>query len=245
MGSLDAINEDTNRDEETRAAGYLGKSSAVRWIQRTKDYLDEDDDTKGSQKDAKEPNNAFMAATCHADDTDFPSIDKESVNPYQLPSLQFAQFLVESYFKHTHPTVPILSEPDFRESFDKYIVPSPGQQRQIGEKQQNFFCSMNMVFAISARHAEVTRVYCPPDEDSHLVFFARASALGLDERALHKDAELENTTSLGLVSLYYLTLENINRFVLPLYFVDALQLVMIAHTKSGHGHGLVSLFAMR
>lgn len=220
MGSLDAINEDTNRDEDARAAGYLGKSSAVRWIQRTKDYLDHDDENKGSQKDAKEPNNAFMAATCHADDSDYPGmgISTESVNPYDMPPLSLARTLVDKYFEHVHPALPILSEPDFRESFDKYIVHSPNQQRQIGVKQQNFLCSMNMVFAIAARHAHVTDADHREGENDHFIYFTRARAMGLDERALHEDAELENVTSLGLVSLYFLTLELINRFVSTLWF---------------------------
>lgn len=216
MGSLDAINEDTNRDEETRAAGYLGKSSAVRWVQRTKDYLDEDEHNKGSQKDADKPENAFMDATCHADDGDFPKIDPESVNMYDMPPMDLAQTLVNAYFKYVHPVLPIVSEPDFRDKFDKYAVRgrSPNDQEQIGSTQQNFLCSLNLVFAIAARHAHIIEADYQGSENDHLIYFARASAMGLDSRALHEDAELENTTSLGLVSLYFLTLEHINRSVL-------------------------------
>lgn len=218
MGSLDAINEDTNREEATRAAGYLGKSSAVRWVQRTKDYLDEDKHNKGSQKDANEPDNVFMDATCHADDGDFPfeQIGPESVNMYDMPPMDLAQALLNAYFKYVHPALPIVSEPDFREKFDKYAVHGrpPNDQEQIGSEQQNFRCSMNMVFAIAARHARVINADYQGAENDHLIYFARANAMGLDNRALHEDAELENTTSLGLVSLYFLTLEHINRSVL-------------------------------
>lgn len=216
MGSLDAINEDTNRDEDTRAAGYLGKSSAVRWVQRTKDYLDEDEHNSRSQKDADDPDNAFMNATCHADDGDFPKIGPESVNMYDMPPMDLAQTLVNAYFECVHPALPILSEPDFRGKFDKYAVRGrpPNDQERIGGTQQNFLCSLNLVFAIAARHAHVIDAEYQGSENDHLIYFARASAMGLDSRALHEDAELENTTSLGLASLYFLTLEHINRLVL-------------------------------
>ena len=227
MGSLDAINEDTNRDEETRAAGYLGKSSAVRWIQRTKDYLDEDERNNPSQKDAGKPGNAFMDATCHADDGDFPKIGPESVNMYDMPPMDLAQTLVNAYFKYVHPALPIISEPYFRNRFDKYAVRGrpPNDQDQIGSTQQNFLCSLNLVFAIAARHAHVIDADYQSSENDHLIYFARASALGLDSRALREDAELESTTSLGLVSLYFLTLEHINRSVLS----DEITLVQLTN----------------
>lgn len=241
MGSLDAINEDTNRDEETRAAGYLGKSSAVRWVQRTKDYLDEEEHNKGSQKDAGERDNAFMDATCHADDGDFSMVEPESVNMYDMPPLDLAQTLVNAYFKYVHPALPIVSEPDFREKFDKYVVRGrpPKDQEQIGSEQQNFLCSLTLVFAIAARHAHVIDADYQGSENDHLIYFARASAMGIDNRALHEDAELENTTSLGLVCLYFLTLEHINRLVLS----DGNKQTKITNCKIGHGHGPVSPFA--
>ena len=240
MGSIDAINEDTNRDNEARAAGYLGKSSAVRWVQRTKDYLDEDESNKGSQKDAKEPHNAFMDAACHADDGDFEDIGPESVNMYDMPPMDIANTLVNAYFKHVHPALPIVSEPDFREKFDKYAVHGspPNEQEKIGGRQQNFRCSMNMVFAIAARHAHVINADYRGSENDHLIYFARASAMGLDDRALHQDAELENTTSLGLAGLYFLTLEHTNRLVLR----NENTQMHLTNGDIGHGHGLVLLF---
>lgn len=211
MGSLDAIDEDTNRDAKTRAAGYMGKSSAVRWVQSAHDKLNKGDSSKGSQKDASKPINSFESASYHAGEMDFPAIDPSSVNPLEVPNYSIAEPLVESFFEKVHPSFPILSQNDFRGSLREYYKSSPEKQQKMNHEKVGWLCNLNMVFAIAARYAQVTNADFKEEGNSYLVYHTRARALGLDEMALHQDAELEHTSCLGLLSLYYLSLDQVNR----------------------------------
>lgn len=211
MGSLDAIDEDTNRDSTTRAAGYMGKSSAVRWVQSAHDKLNQGDSSKGNQKDAKKPINSFESLSYHAGELDFPAINPSSVNPLEMPKDSIARSLVDAYFRTVHPCFPILSQNDFKNSLKKYYQSPPEKQQKLNHDEAGWLCNLNMVFAIAARYAHVTNAEYKEDGNSHLVYHARARALGLDDMALHQDAELEHTSCLGLSSLYYLSLDQINR----------------------------------
>ncbi len=245
MGSLDVINEDTNRDEQTRAAGYLGKSSAVRWVQRTKEFLNDNDEAKGKGniKNGTKgtPDNAFMKAATAADDSDFPVVEPDSVNAMDLPPSNVIQNLVNIYFTTVHPSLPILSERGFRHTLATFLMASPDEQLKTGFEKQDWLCSLNMVLSIAARYEWLTRdgeSESLTDKD-FLVHFARARRLGLDERALHRDAELQNTTSLGLVSLYFLTVDQVNRLVnVPCYVWSQLT------NSLGHGRGLALHFVV-
>jgi hypothetical protein len=70
-GSLDVINEDTNRDEHTRAAGFMGKSSAVTWVQRAKMVATHDfeDERRVRRSTSPAANGSFSDSTYHGEST--------------------------------------------------------------------------------------------------------------------------------------------------------------------------------
>jgi hypothetical protein len=210
IASLDAIEEDTNRDERARAAGYMGKISAVRWVQSATNQLaqDLDDDKKRHQSHAMKSDNAFISATYHANDTHFPIIDPDEVNPLELPDTRTAEALIEVYFAKVHPFFPIVSERDFRRSFEAYMKRAP---LELSYERQGWLCILNVIFAIAAKFAHITNADYQGDNRDHLPYYSRARALGIDNRTLHRDPDLQHTSCLGLISLYLLVIDQINR----------------------------------
>jgi hypothetical protein len=203
-GSLDVINEDTNRDEHTRAAGFMGKSSAVTWVQRAKKAATHDlEDERRVRRSAAV--GSFTDSTYHAEPGDILTIQTEEVNALEWPPPAVARALVDSYFEKVHVSFPILSRNDFYRKFETF------PKDQVLSEDQCWLALANMVFAIGAKLAHLTNADFRGDDRDHLVYYARARALGMDHRTLNQDPELQHTACLGVLGLYLLTTDQLNR----------------------------------
>jgi len=205
-GSLDVINEDTNRDEHTRAAGFMGKSSAVTWVQRAEKAATHDleDERRVRRSMGTAANGSFIDSTYHAEPGDILTIQAEEVNSLEWPPPTVARALVDSYFERVHVSFPILSRNDFYQKFETF------PKDQITTEDQCWLAVANMVFAIGAKFAHLTNADLGDDRD-HLVYYARARALGMDQRTLNQDPEFQHTVCLGVLGLYLLATDQLNR----------------------------------
>ena len=100
---------------------------------------------------------------------------------------------------------PILSKKDFYKRFETF------PKDQISTDDQCWLAIANIVFAIGAKFAHLTNAEYRSDDRDYLVYYARASALGMDQRTLNQDPELQHTACLGLVGLYLLATDQLNR----------------------------------
>lgn len=209
---MDVINEDTNHDEHTRAAGFMGKSSAVSWAMTAKKQLAKDTQNgvpqDGSGTNIGEEDNRFTSATYHAEAADFPMVEIESVNALEWPTPNVAKALVESYFANVHPAFPILSKKDFMATYNSF---PRGPIPQLSSEQQGWLSLLNIVFAIGAKLAHLRKDKYRGDDRDHLLYYYRAQKLGMDRRTLHKDTELQHTTCLGVLGLYLVVTDQLNR----------------------------------
>ncbi len=206
-GSLDVINEDTNRDEHTRAAGFMGKSSAVTWVQRAKKAATHDleDERRVRRSTGTAANGSFTDSTYHAEPGDILTVDANEVNALEWPPPTVARALVDSYFDTVHPSFPILSRNDFYKKFKTF------PKDQISTEDQCWLAIANIVFAIGAKFAHLTNADFRGDYRDHLVYYARACALGMDYRTLNQDPEIQHTACLGVLGLYLLATDQLNR----------------------------------
>lgn len=207
LRSLDVINEDTNRDKHTRAAGFMGKSSAVTWVQRAKKAATHDleDERRVRRSTGTPANSSFIDSTYHAEPGDILTVQTEEVNALEWPPPAVARALVDSYFDKVHVSFPILSRTDFYRKFETF------PKDQISTEDQCWLALANMVFAIGAKFAHLTNADSRGDDRDHLVYYARARALGMDQRTLNQDPELQHTVCLGVLGLYLLTTDQLNR----------------------------------
>ena len=211
-GSLDATNIDTNQSDETRADGFIGKSSSVNWLRRAKNET-------VSEKSGLHPDvikglateKTLSISNYMTNNTDQGGIEDMLVNPYEMPPSDVADKLVDSYFENVHTARPFFLVTDFMEAFKTF---PRDQSVTLSSKDETWLCLINLVFAIGARLAHLTNADYQGDERDDLLYFARARRLGLDdEHILYKDSELQKTTCLGLLVIYLMASNQLNRYV--------------------------------
>lgn len=194
-GSLDALDVDTNHDSESRAIGFLGKSSSARWIQRAeREVRDEGDDDERTETN--------IPPIYHTGDPDFfvpAGRGSHEGWKYEMPTLETATKLVDCYFVHVHPDFPIFYKDDFMRKFHYYLENSANSSSEV---DRIALCQINCVFAISCTVSHLLAPEYDGDHGDHLVYYYRARDLGLEQQPNDAEASLEYICSLGLLGLY-------------------------------------------
>ncbi|OQD79037.1 hypothetical protein PENANT_c065G10301 [Penicillium antarcticum] len=114
IGSLEAVDrveDDINRTENSRATGFLGKSSEITWLKRLKE--EEQQSLKSTPDDDRLSGDRIPPHTInyHLDDL---SIDvPEAVQMYWVPPREVADRLFETYLLMVHPQYPIINRTQF------------------------------------------------------------------------------------------------------------------------------------
>ncbi|KAI9735695.1 MAG: hypothetical protein M1818_006303 [Claussenomyces sp. TS43310] len=206
-GSIDNINEDPNRDETARAIGFMGKNSAITWVQRARKESEQNLGSGGKPMPTGSSNH-YVESSYLARDSDFPTVDEELVNPFEIPTARVARALVNTYFEKVHPIFPVLIKNNFLRELEEFLQ---GTIEEVTEEQQNWLCLLNVIFAIGSRCSHVLGTEWRGDVRDHLIYIARSRRLGLDSRAIYKDPELNHTVNLCLFGIYFLCTEQINK----------------------------------
>lgn len=213
VGSLDAIDrvdEDLNRTEESRATGYMGKNSEVTWMQRLQ--------REAEQRSQKRPgiynpdfdsygdrDFALPGVNYHLDDLDINV--PGPVQTYWIPPRHLADRLFEDYLNTVHPFFPIISRPLFRAQYRNFY-------EKAGQPGDKWLAVLNMIFAISAKHAHLKQAPWRGDNKDHLEYLTRARVLSMDGNALFSHPDLQQIQVEGLIVFYLLSSDQINRWVL-------------------------------
>ncbi|KAJ5601458.1 hypothetical protein N7510_010992 [Penicillium lagena] len=211
IGSLEAIDrveEDLNRDEHTRATGYLGKNSEITWMQRVQQEAEQRAQGKpgrlsNTQTD-QNPDGDFTLHTVnyHLDDMDISA--PGPVQTYYMPPRQLADQLFEDYLTTVHPFYPIINRPLFRAQYQTFY----DSAARPGDK---WLAILNMIFAISAKHAHLMDAPWRGDPQDHLVYLTRARILSLNGDVLFSHPDLQQVQVEGLIAFYLLASDQINR----------------------------------
>lgn len=221
IGSLEAIDradEDHNRTEQSRATGFMGKSSEVSWMQRLQKEAEQrargqpgalefhpEDDEDEETKDGL----SLHALNYHLDDLDI-SIP-EPVQRYKMPPRHLADLLFDEYLKSVHPFFPIISKPLFRAQYQTFFEKSSGStSARPGDK---WLAILNMIFAIAAKHGHLVNAPWRGDENDHLVYLARARLLSMNGEVLFSHPDLQQVQVEALIAFYLLASDQINRCV--------------------------------
>lgn len=216
--AVDKITEDFNRDAAARATGYYGKNSAITWMQRLRQQTEqseeqqqvEDSDVASTARRGSLAHDArashlgpINGSTYHCDDLPLSLMDLQ-VDPYERPAEHIADLLFQTYIDTVHPTFPIIGKTTFigqyREYFAMNTVPN-----------DNWLAILNIIFAIGAKYAHLTRAEWRGDERDHLIYFTRARMLGFNADSLFGHAELQRVQTSGLMAFYLMATHQINR----------------------------------
>lgn len=218
---VDHTEEDFNRDETARATGFIGKSSEIIWLQKLSKEVHSECETWPATLSTTADENGLPSPTLtprpdshiegwvacsnyYLDDLDVPSAG--SADAYDVPPHETATKLLNSYLASVHPSFPIIGISTFVSQFQVFF-------RQPSLKPGNkWLAILNLIFAIAAKHGQLTNADWSEDDDDHRTYFSRAKALSLEDQCLHHP-DLQQLQVEGLASFYMVASGHINRYV--------------------------------
>jgi hypothetical protein len=199
---VDHTTEDFNGDMSLQARGLVGEHSPTAWLYRLRRQVDQTSSgTAGQFEQPGQP--ALSSCSFFLDEISLPSTNDLDFLAY--PPQVVADELVDRYFQVAHASFPILGKEIFLNqcrSFYSNSTTHPGNK---------WMALLNMVFAIAARHFELVGDHPRLDHNRHTVYFSRAQRLNQSECALLDHPNLQQTQSEALISLYMLSIGQVNR----------------------------------
>lgn len=214
MGSLEAIDqvdEDLNRNEGARAAGFFGKNSEVQWMRRlesraiTKSPLHSDSHQEVPFSQDPQYKEAISTSMMdyHLDNLDIPLV--EPCDSLAVPPRELCDRYLNAFQIHVHPTFSAIRLSTFTSQYQRVfsnVLPPP----------RKWLAILNMILAIGCRY---TRLIDDPDSDEEdLLYLTRARHLGLHSKVLFEHTDLQQIQLELLVAIYLLCVGQINRQVL-------------------------------
>ncbi|KAJ5605204.1 hypothetical protein N7510_010358 [Penicillium lagena] len=212
IGSLDGIDmveEDLNRSENSRAAGFFGKASEIAWMRNLADDIEKKGVTEdsvfkgidyGQQISAGTGSTSISRVNYHMDDLEIPFVDPS--DPSVVPSRDLADRYLEAYFTFVHPTFNIICKAHFEDQYHQFLDQGYTPHRK-------WMALLNMIFAIGCRYCRLTDVSHAQEDD--FVFLTRARKLGLHPHVLFEHSDLQQIQLELLVAVYLLCLGQLNR----------------------------------
>ena len=224
LESVDRIDEDLNRDAKIRATGYYGKNSDISWMHglRRRTEQDQDGQNEGKVQDRESTSStaipgskrpivrrpsaglsSMSSSTYHCDDLSL-SITNLAVNRYDVPSREVSDLLLQCYFDTVQPSFPIICSVHFVAEYkDFYADPTA--------VTDSWLAILNLMFAIGAKYAHLTRAQWAGREGDHLVYFTRARLLGFTGDTILGHASMQQVQISGLIAFFLMCIHQINR----------------------------------
>lgn len=200
MGSTNHANQQDFVDPvaEDNIGAFVGQSSESKWIRRLKDELQQ------SPPAQKTPTNHPQA-----EDMDT-SVVGDQIDPFDLPPRGTTDALVNAYFVTVHPSFPVLDKRSFMTQYQRLITTMSLEAFE----DRPFVSILQLVIAIGAVHAHLTRADWAGDVRDHLLYFTRARVLAIDAGIFNDVAYFGQVQAFGLGGLYLLITDQINRCVI-------------------------------
>ncbi|KAK5191561.1 hypothetical protein LTR20_007658 [Exophiala xenobiotica] len=180
------------------ASGLIGKLSEISWLETARDHI-----LQGPTDDWRRPRSlatewlATQDLSYHLDEANLLSVDEESVDEYQWPSM--AATMAGAFFDTLYPTFPFVNKEQFlQELSQSYFLPD---RHPLGERRR-WLAMANMIFCLGSKWLMQGSANSPVGQEDHLVYYARARKLGLDHRIILDHPTPTQVDALGLVALY-------------------------------------------
>ncbi|KAL2441617.1 Transcription regulator galc [Exophiala dermatitidis] len=193
------------------ATGFIGKMSDIAWIRRAFEMVRPDDEGRpGSdvdRPDIPKPPKVRRDYSYFIDETDVLAVDEDIVNPYEWPPGNAAVILTEAHFHAMQGTFQFVLREDFLQKLATFRL----QASLPSWSERRWLAVANLVWAIGARWLEATKLDQSIQIENHLVYYARARALGIDHRVLIDHPDIERVQGIGLTAFYLLVNGSVTR----------------------------------
>lgn len=224
MGSLDAIDqvdEDLNRTEGSRAAGFFGKNSEVNWFRKLESGVsmqnlqDQRDgapipshmNNHRSPPSIQQPPLDRQIPTSmmdyHLDGLGIPLV--HPCDPLAVPPREVADRYFEAFLINVHPMFSAIRKLTFISQYQQFYDNGSAPPRK-------WLAILNMIFAIGARYCQLMDGPRSVEEED-LLYLTRARHLGLHSTVLFEHTDLQQIQLELLVAIYLLCLGQVNRLV--------------------------------
>ncbi|EXJ73520.1 uncharacterized protein A1O5_03281 [Cladophialophora psammophila CBS 110553] len=185
--------------------------SEVSWIQRAFETVRGQQAAKPTTLHAAEMDEHPATTTDFVyfmDDTNVLAIDEDYVDPSHWPPEKSVVILSEAFFHSMQGAFHFVLREEFLQrafSFSgKGSTPSSWTQRR-------WLSLANLVWAIGSKWLQITEMADQDNHGEHLLYYARARALGLDHRVMFDHPDIERVQGIGLLAFYLFVNGSITR----------------------------------
>ena len=197
------------------ASGFVGKMSEITWIQRAFQVVRRSrDDQFGKLVHTAEMDRHIATTTdlmYYMDHTDLLSINEDYVNEYHWPAKRTLVLLSEAFFHAMQGAFHFV----VREQFLQEVYQFSPVRRSPSWAERRWLALANLVWAVGSKWLHIAKMDDSINNEDHLIYYARARALGLDHRVVFDHPDLERVQGIGLLSFYLLINGSISRLVAP------------------------------
>ncbi|KAJ4984132.1 C6 transcription factor [Stagonosporopsis vannaccii] len=228
-GEQDVLDQDPMRNEETRAAGFIGRVSEIQLPRGLHSAgsssshgggpwrpLGDEEATVDGRLEAHRRRYSghttpsllpASKVSFYLDDEVFES--DVMVDPLEMPPFESAEKLIQTYMQSAQNFFPILAKKTFVSWFYHYYA-----SVQCGKPysvSRNWQATLNLVFAIGAVYSHLVKAEWQADDRDHLIYHSRAWMLSMQDPWGFSNPDLPHMQITGLLSFYYLSIGHINR----------------------------------
>jgi hypothetical protein len=199
-------------DSGSGASGFIGKMSEMSWFRRALKIVRQHH-PRGPEYPGiamGELNHSLTSAkdfSFYMDDVDVLAFDEDTIDPYEWPSGEDTYLLTEAFFHAMQGAFPFV----VREIFLHTMLSFPRERGMPTWSQRRWLAQANLVWAIGAKWLLISKLNQPSVEDRHMLFYARARALGLDHRVVSDHPDVDRIQGIGLLAFYLLINGSITR----------------------------------
>ncbi|KAI1629415.1 fungal-specific transcription factor domain-containing protein [Exophiala viscosa] len=200
-------------DSGAGVSGFVGAMSELFWIRRVFETLHKKDPSLGRGELTFLVGETDLAPTTtpdlsfFMDESDLLAVDEDFVDPYEWPPAGTTVLLSEAYFHATQGIFPFVLRQPFLETMSSYRAQNSAQS----QSQRCWLAMANLVWAIGSKWLQITKLDRPNAQASHLLYYARARALGLDHRVVSDHPDIDRVQGIGLLAFYLLINGSITR----------------------------------
>ncbi|KEF54992.1 uncharacterized protein A1O9_08644 [Exophiala aquamarina CBS 119918] len=206
-GHQDLLTQSIDIDLGRGTVGFIGKVSEISWITRAYSYLvsldheHPDGHANTSQRNSGTQLGYFM------DDENLLSIDEDYVNALHWPGDMAVYILSEAFFHALQGIFDSFA----REIFLEELRDFPRHQASFSWDQRRWLALTNLIWAIGSKWLHQAMLKDDLGIENHLVYYARARALGLDHRVMLDSQNFYGVKALGMLSFYLFINGSVNR----------------------------------
>jgi hypothetical protein len=208
-GRLDLLTHSIDIRRGKGTVGFIGKISEISWITRASSYLVSPDNMHPSGQATTLQRKPVTQLGYFMDDENLLSVDEDYVNAFHWPGGVAVQILSEGFFHALQSIFDFFARDEFLAELHQF----PHHQTSFTWEQRRWLALTNLIWAIGSKWVHHAMLNDEPEVENHLVYYARARALGLDHRVMLDAQTFYGVKALGMLSFYLFMNGSVTRYV--------------------------------